>query len=319
MKSSGKECITAYMEKNYYTSCFNIYNTPKLKFNEKNPVKIETNSTKILCLNKGDYPELNIRYNSNHPDIIKVNNKGKIIAIRPGNALITASGLDNITAKIKVLSISNNGLINNFILNKLNLSQYQNVMIVAHPDDEILWGGANLIKNNYFVVCLTNGYNFKRANDFRKVLKFTSNMGIILNYPDLIDSVKDDWKLVQKGILKDLFTILNYKNWHKIVTHGPDGTTGHYHHKKTCEFVTKIVKQLNRYNNLYYFSKFYKKNQIPKNLSRISDDELKYKIKEVLLYKSVKKQIYRFWFHMIYLIKIIFKQIFSLKNSYDSF
>ena len=127
-------------------------------------------------------------------------------------------------------------------------------------------GGANLYKDKYFVVCLTNGYNLDRANDFREFLKFTNNGGIILNYPDIQDGIRDDWSEVRTGILKDLSTILNYKYWEKMVTYGPDGTTGHIHHKKTCEFVTKIAKECNKFNNLYYFGKFYKKDLIPKYL-----------------------------------------------------
>ena len=53
------------------------------------------------------------------------------------------------------------------------------------------------------------------------------------------------------------------------------------------------------YNNLYYFGKFYHKNEIPKYLPRISDIDLKAKIKEVFIYKSVRKVIYRTWFHML--------------------
>ena len=45
-------------------------------------------------------------------------------------------------------------------------------MIVAHPDDETLWGGANLLKERYFVVCLTNGYDLIRSNEFKEILKF---------------------------------------------------------------------------------------------------------------------------------------------------
>ena len=305
MKSSGKECLIAYSNKNNYRICFNIYDTPKLTFRENNPIKIETNTTKILNLDKGDYPESNLKYNSDHPDIIKVNNKGKITAIRPGSAIITASGLDNITTKIKIISISNKGLLSKYILNKLNASHYQNVMIVAHPDDESLWGGANLMKENYFVVCLTNGYNIKRANDFRTILKFTKNGGIILNYPDTQDYIRDDWIYVGKGILNDLSIILNYTNWKKIVTHGPEGTTGHFHHKKIHQFVLETVKKFNKLNNLYYFAKFYKKNEMPKSLPRISDKELEYKKKEVSIYTSVNKYIYKLWYHMLPFEKLI--------------
>ena len=298
-KSSGKECIIVYLNKYFSKLCFTIYKTPKLFFKEKNPIKIETNNSQYLNLNRNDYPEYNIRYYSSHPDIIKVDNKGIITAIRPGRALITASGLDNIMCNIKVIAISNNGLLSKHSLTKLNLTKYNNVMIVAHPDDEILWGGANLFKEDYFVICLTNGYNFKRANEFRKILNFTRNVGLILNYPDLQDNIKDDWKLIKRGILQDLYNILNYKFWKKIVTHGPDGTGGHYHHIKTFEFVTQVAIKINKYDHLYYFAKYYNKKEIPKNIPRISDQDLKYKIIEVSLYKTKRKIIYQSWFHML--------------------
>ena len=299
MNSSGRECLIAYTKKVNSTKCFNIYNRPKLNFKQDNPLKIETNSTKFLNLDTKDYQKSYLKYQSNHPEIIKINNEGIITAVRPGSAVITISSSDNQIVKIKVLSISKNGLINNSTLNIYNASQYKNIMIVAHPDDETLWGGANLYNERYFIVCLTNGYTLSRANDFREILKFTNNSGIILNYPDVQDNIGDNWSEVEEGIIKDLSTIINYNAWEKIVTHGPDGTTGHFHHKKTCEYVTKITKKYNKYNNLYYFGKFYKKNNIPKNLKRISNRDLEYKKKEVSIYKSVKKIIFKLWYHML--------------------
>ncbi len=53
-------------------------------------------------------------------------------------------------------------------------------MRVAHPDDEILWGGSNLFKDKYFVVCVTNAYRLPGANYFREILNFANNSGIIL-------------------------------------------------------------------------------------------------------------------------------------------
>ena len=229
MKSSGRECLIAYTKNKKINTkiCFNIYNTPELSFKETNPIKIEINNSMRLHLNRKDYPKINIKFKSNHPEIIKANNEGEIFAIRLGNAIITASGLDGKNTLIKILAISNNGFISNCTLNHYNASQYKKLMIVAHPDDETLWGGANLYKDRYFVVCLTNGFNLKRANDFKKLLKFTNNSGIILNYPDIQDHIRDDWSEVRKGILKDLSNLLNFQYWDKIVTHGPDGTTGH--------------------------------------------------------------------------------------------
>ena len=301
MKSSGRECFFAYskIKKIKEKICINIYHTPELSFKETNPIKIEIYNSMRLNLDRRDYPKINIKFKSNHPEIIKVNNEGVIIAVRPGSAIITASALDGKRTHIKILAISNNGFISNFTLNQYNASQYKKLMIVAHPDDETLWGGANLFKDRYFVVCLTNGFNLKRANDFKKLLKFTNNSGIILNYPDLQDNIRDDWSEVGTGILKDLSRLLNYQYWDKIVTHGPDGTTGHIHHKITCKYVTKIVKKYNEYNNLFYFGKFYKKKKLPKYLPRISDEELSYKKKEINIYQSVIKTIYKLWYHML--------------------
>ena len=181
MKSRGRECLIAYTKDNNSSICFDIYNTPELKFNETNPLRIEINHDKQLNLKLSDYPNSNIKYKSSHPEIIKVDKKGKITALRPGNAIITAEGLDSKRTSVKVLAISNKGLINNKTMDRYDANQYNNLMIVSHPDDETLWGGANLFREKYFVICLTNGYNIKRANDFKELLKFTNNSGIIMN------------------------------------------------------------------------------------------------------------------------------------------
>ena len=298
-KSIGRECLSKYLNNINSSITFNLYEEQNKNIDNIIFLKMDINSTIQLNFDANNNSRLNISYKSNHPGIIKVNNKGIVSALRPGKAIITINGLNHRINKIKVLSVPGNGLISNYTLKINNAEKFKNLMIVAHPDDETLWGGANLYKDEYFVVCLTNGYNFRRANDFRKILNLTKNRGIILDYPDLQDSIRDNWSEFKIGILKDLSTILNYNHWHKIVTHGPDGTTGHYHHKKTCEYVTVITRKLKLFNNLYYFGKFYKKNEIPKDLPRISKKELKIKMQEISLYKSVKKDINKLWFHMI--------------------
>lgn len=51
---------------------------------------------------------------------------------------------------------STRGRINKRILDEQRLANCSNLMIVAHPDDETLWGGAHLSDGGWFVVCLTN-------------------------------------------------------------------------------------------------------------------------------------------------------------------
>ena len=42
-------------------------------------------------------------------------------------------------------------------LDALDLDGYDKVMFVAHPDDDLLWGGRHLIEDDYLVVCMTRG------------------------------------------------------------------------------------------------------------------------------------------------------------------
>ena len=299
MKSSGRECLVIDSKEFKTYNCFNIYNTPNISFQENTTIKLETKTKKKLILNLYDYPKSNIRYISNNPDMINVNKEGEITAIRPGFAIISAIGLDNKTVTIKVVCIADNGLVNNNILKQSNITQYNNLMIVAHPDDEVLWGGANIYKDKYYIVCITNGYNPIRGTEFKKSLNFTKSGGIILNYTGLQDHKTSNWLEIEKGIIKDLTLIINYKQWKKIVTHGPEGTTGHIHHKKLSNYVTKIAEKYNKFNILYYFEKFYRKNLVPKNLKMINKTEFDYKLKEIEVYESQKKAINNIWIHFL--------------------
>ena len=83
-----------------------------------------------------DYPKSYINIKSSHPEIVEVTNGGKITALRPGYSIIRAKSLDNVETKIKVLVISKNRFLTNYVLDKYNASKYQKIMIVSHPNDE---------------------------------------------------------------------------------------------------------------------------------------------------------------------------------------
>ena len=221
MKSSWRECLTAYTTNINSTISFNIYQELSQNLNNIITLKIDINSTMQLNFDENQNSSSNISYKSNHLHIIKEDDKGIIFSIRLGKAVIIVNGLKNRDNKIQIILVPYNGLISNYTLKINQAKQFKNLMIVAHPDDETLWGGANLYNDKYFVVCLTNGFNNQRTNDFRKILKFTKNRDIILDYPDLQDSIRDNWSEVEIGIVKDITTVLNYNNWDKIVTHGP--------------------------------------------------------------------------------------------------
>lgn len=169
-------------------------------------------------------------------------------------------------------------------LKDLNLSKVNKLMIVAHPDDETIWGGNHLLKSNYLVVCITCGNNKIRAKEINKALEYSNDKLVMLNYPDKVLGKRSNWKDNYEDIKKDIKKILEYKSWDFVVTHNPDGEYGHIHHKMT----SKIVSSIYHKDNLYYFGKYYKKEDINKidKENKLSNKELKDKKKMLYVYKS---------------------------------
>ncbi len=163
------------------------------------------------------------------------------------------------------------------------------LMIVAHPDDETLWGGAGLYEKDYYVVCITNGNNKIRKKEFNKILEETGNKGIILSYPDKVAGKKYDWSIVYDDIKADINNIINSKSWSLIVTHNPNGEYGHMHHVMTNEIVTDICVEEDNVDNLFYFGTYYKKSTLSKmeyELPRIDDNLVKFKEQVLKCYES---------------------------------
>ena len=169
----------------------------------------------------------------------------------------------------------------------IDLEGVDNLMIVAHPDDDILWGGAHLIKDNYLVVCITCGTNPVRVDEFVRVMHATNDKYIMLGYPDKTNGERDNWDNHRDNISANLNDIINLTDWNIIVTHNPDGEYGHQHHKMTSALTTKNVRS----NNLYYFGRYHSKKAIANyydEMAPISDKYLSRKKKIIGIYKSQK-------------------------------
>ena len=176
-------------------------------------------------------------------------------------------------------------------LSKINLEGIDNLMIIAHPDDDMLWGGHGLIQDDYFVVCVTCGTNYIRVTEFKKVMKETNDKYVMLGYPDVTHGSIDDWKTSQDLIIKDLDKIIKIKDWKKIVVHNPDGEYGHEHHKKLSKYTTNLVdaKEI-----LYYFGHYYSAKNLPSHADKLTklDDEMVKKKEDILkLYYSQSKTV----------------------------
>lgn len=169
-------------------------------------------------------------------------------------------------------------------ISSIEKNKAEKLMIVAHPDDETLWGGMHLIDGGYFVVCITNGNNSVRREEFYNILKESGNDGIILSYPDKVCGRRDSWKNIRSYIESDVEKIIESKDWELIVTHNPAGEYGHIHHKMTSSIVTKKCKERGIEDTLWYFGKYYRKSEVEKVYGDMREyDSEKLKSKEALL------------------------------------
>ena len=184
------------------------------------------------------------------------------------------------------------GQVTKEMLDELSLSNCTKLMVVAHPDDETLWGGAHLTEGGWFVVCLTNGYNEVRKNEFYEVIKEFGCEGMILSYPDLLaNGQRSTWTTECTSIAKDLNTVLKYKHWGMVATHNPNGEYGHIHHKMTSKLVTEEFYKTYWGTNLYYFGNWYSARRLPimeDSLRKVPEAALEKKLEALKLYTSQK-------------------------------
>lgn len=183
-------------------------------------------------------------------------------------------------------------------LDELGLDKYQKVMIVAHPDDEFIWGGEHLMNDEYFVVCVTRGYDKVRTAEFNKMMEKTKSKGLILSYPDKIGEKRSNWTFFKKKIEKDIETVLTYKKWDEVATHNENGEYGHQHHMMTHQLVTEAFENVKCNSDLYNFGRYYRVEDVPDNLKSISNADYRRKRKLVFVYKSQMRTM-RKMYHML--------------------
>lgn len=273
-----------------------------IRFTETNSVVGIAQSKQLeMKINPNWVTNQKINYTSSDPTIATVDQTGKVTGVKTGSVEIRAVLEKNraITAKCTVIVSKAQGMLTKAMLDKLNLSAVDNLMIVAHPDDETLFGGAHLISDNYLVVCLTNAKISDRAHDFNAAMDISEDKRIMLSYPDtqgykdgkLIYDDDYKWNYHQLAIQADINLLLNYKKWNTVVTHNPEGEYGHYHHKKVNKYTTDLYRQSPDCTKRFmYFAKYFEKNQLtdslqntlPKTNSQLFD----IKVKMLDAYKS---------------------------------
>ena len=153
------------------------------------------------------------------------------------------------------------------------------LMIVAHPDDELIFGGNELINHgsDYKVVCITNPEDKDRIIEFEIIMnKLNICAWEILDfedtlYPTNLDGGEDD------RAISTIFRLVDSRQWDKIITHNPIGEYGHPQHKWVFDRVKTSVDVSSNNNDFYVFGKSSKK---------LNKDKLDIKRELLTLYKS---------------------------------
>ncbi|MEO7100005.1 MAG: PIG-L family deacetylase [Luteolibacter sp.] len=116
-------------------------------------------------------------------------------------------------------------------------------VVVAHPDDEILWAGGLLLSHpewSPFIVSLCRGSDPDRAPKFSKVLTILNAQGIMGDTDDGPDQFPLPDILIQDAIL----SLLPRRDYDLLLTHAPDGEyTRHRRHEEVSRAVMALWRE----------------------------------------------------------------------------
>ena len=113
-----------------------------------------------------------------------------------------------------------------------------NLLVVAHPDDETLWGYTHVYQNpkSWKVICLTCANNTKRINEFKKIME---QLGIP-NY-EIWDHENSIFvATMNKLCFNDLEKDIINNEYKLIVTHNSYGEYGNLQHMSAHRAIKKL-------------------------------------------------------------------------------
>jgi len=116
---------------------------------------------------------------------------------------------------------------------------YNKLLIVAHPDDETLWGYHQL-KNSkgWKILCVTNANNSIRVIELKNIAIHFDTALEIWNYEDSAFHYN-----MHPQLYKDRKNEINKQNVKIVLTHNPLGEYGHIQHIKISNVVLTVSKK----------------------------------------------------------------------------
>ena len=138
-------------------------------------------------------------------------------------------------------------------------------MIVAHPDDEALFGGAELLTypEEYKVVAVDEYHNEVRRAEFISSMQF-----IGITDSEHWSGFKGGEDYHREKLIYELLRVLRERKYKKIVTHNKQGEYGHPRHRALHDVLNHLRPEL-----LWQFDKG--SNRLPQDLLLKKRDLLK--------------------------------------------
>ena len=139
------------------------------------------------------------------------------------------------------------------------------LMIVAHPDDEALFGGAELLTHpeEYKVVAVDEYHNEVRRAEFISSMQF-----IVIPDSEHWSGFKGGEDYHREKLIYELLRVLRERDYKKIVTHNRKGEYGHPRHRALHDVLNHLRPEL-----LWQFDKG--KERLPQDLLIKKRDLLK--------------------------------------------
>lgn len=117
-------------------------------------------------------------------------------------------------------------------------------VIVAHPDDEVIWCGGYMLQNpsvHWTVLSLCRGDDADRRPKFERVVHRLGGEAIISDLDDGCPLGEID---VPREIGGRIISLLGERRWDLVLTHGPNGEYGHERHRQTHAEVVRLARQM---------------------------------------------------------------------------
>lgn len=134
------------------------------------------------------------------------------------------------------------------------MSERKKLMLVAHPDDEVIFAGSKLLeeKGEWEIMVMMDPA--EDGGKFR-VQIFSVNSSLALDSINTIIMVPDTGyhNLMSTKFQRSVEEKMQEKAWDVIMTHSPKGEYGHPHHKQLNKFVTAVARRLGLFGKLCYF------------------------------------------------------------------